>query len=68
MRSPLGGRGDGELTAHAITQGPDPPAIRPRFAVQSIQLAVSAMIFSKVSVPIRRNIRANSGEPGSFAA
>ena len=58
----LGDRGDGDLTAHAMTQGPDPPAIRRRFAVQpSSIIAVSAMIFAIVSVPIRRNIHANSG-------
>jgi hypothetical protein len=31
-------------------------------------MTVSAMIFSIVSVPIRRNIRANSAELGWFAA
>jgi hypothetical protein len=64
----LGDRGDGDLTAHAMTQGPDPPAIRRRFAVQpSSIIAVSAMIFAIVSVPIRRNIHANSGELGGHA-
>jgi len=51
-----------------MTQGPDPPAIRRRFAVQpSSIIAVSAMIFAIVSVPIRRNIHANSGELGGHA-
>jgi hypothetical protein len=31
-------------------------------------MAVSTVIFSIVSVPIRRKISANSGELGSFAA
>jgi hypothetical protein len=31
-------------------------------------MAVSAAIFSIASVPISRNIRANSGDLGSFAA
>ena len=63
----LGDRGDGDLTAHAMTQGPDPPAIRRRFAVQpSSIIAVSAMSFAIVSVPIRRNIHASlSLNPGA---